>query len=136
MFNIGLVHMPSSRTNNFLILKGLSLLCIVNFPISKASSKLRGILRCMLKSNDNFWMKGFTFILEKNLSPILILASISSTIKENKTHNPWVGFSFSILVMYFYISGFEAKILVQEIFKGQINILWCTTWLKLGVIIE
>jgi hypothetical protein len=40
------------------------------------------------------------------------------------------------LVMYFYISGFEDKILVQEIFKGQINILWCTTWLKLGVIIE
>jgi hypothetical protein len=33
-------------------------------------------------------MKGFTFILEKNLSPILILASISPTIKENKTHNP------------------------------------------------
>jgi hypothetical protein len=33
-------------------------------------------------------MKGYTSILEKGLSPILIFASIYSTIKENKTHNP------------------------------------------------
>ncbi len=37
-------------------------------------------------------------------------ASIFSTIEENKTHNPWVGFGLSILVMYFYISGFEDKL--------------------------
>jgi hypothetical protein len=33
-------------------------------------------------------MKGSTFILEKGLSPIPVFASISSTMKENKTHNP------------------------------------------------
>jgi len=52
-------------------------------------------------------MKGSTTILEKGLSPILIFASISSTIEKNETRNPRVGFGFSILVMYFCISGFE-----------------------------
>jgi len=33
-------------------------------------------------------MKGFTSILEKGLSPILVFASISSTIEKDKTHNP------------------------------------------------
>jgi hypothetical protein len=42
----------------------------------------------MSKKNDNFLMKGFTFILEKGFSPIPIFASISFTIKEKKTHNP------------------------------------------------
>ncbi len=109
MFNVGLVHMPSFRINNLSVLKGLSLLRIVNFPISKASSKLWGILKCMSKNNDKFWMNSSISILEKGLSPILVFASISSTIEENKTHNPWVGFGFSILVMYFCISGFEDK---------------------------
>jgi hypothetical protein len=33
-------------------------------------------------------MKGSTSILEKGLSPVLVFASISSTIEEDKTHNP------------------------------------------------
>jgi hypothetical protein len=33
-------------------------------------------------------MKGSTSILEKGLSLILVFVSISSTIKEDKTHNP------------------------------------------------
>jgi hypothetical protein len=33
-------------------------------------------------------MKGSTSILEKGLLPILVFASISSTIEEDKTHNP------------------------------------------------
>jgi hypothetical protein len=51
-------------------------------------------------------MKGSTSILEKGLSLVLVFASISFTIEEDKTHNPLVGFGFSILVMYFCISGF------------------------------
>jgi len=57
----------------------------------------------------NFKSKGSTSILEKGLSPIPIFASIYSTIEKNKTHNPWVGFGFSILMIYFCISGFEDK---------------------------
>jgi hypothetical protein len=82
---------------------------IVNSPISKASSKLWGIPGCMSKNNDKFWVKGSTSILEKGLSLALIFASIYSTIEEDKTHNPWVGFGFLILVMYFCISAFEDK---------------------------
>jgi hypothetical protein len=54
MFNVGLVHMSFSRTNNLLVLKGLSMLHIVNSPISKASSKLLGIPGRMSKNNDKF----------------------------------------------------------------------------------
>jgi hypothetical protein len=57
----------------------------------------------------NFKWKGSTSILEKGLSPKPIFTNIYSTIKENKTHNPWVGFGFSILMMYFCISGIEDK---------------------------
>jgi hypothetical protein len=109
MFNVGLVHMPSSQINNLSILKGLSLLRIVNSPISKASSKLWRILGHMSKNSDKFWMKGSTYILEKGFSLVLVSASISCTIGRKKTHNPWVGFGFSVLVMYSYISGFEDK---------------------------
>jgi hypothetical protein len=52
-------------------------------------------------------MKGFISILEKGLSPILGFASISSTIEEDKTHNPCFG--LLILGMYFCIKGFENK---------------------------
>ncbi len=109
MFNVRLVHMPSYRTNNLSVLKGLSLLRIVNFSISKALSKLWRTLGCMLKSNDKFWMKGSTSIFEKGLSLILVFLSIFFTIEEDKTHNPWIGFGLSILVMYFWISVFEDK---------------------------
>jgi len=54
MLNVRLVHMPFSQTNNLSVLKGLSLLCIVNFPISKASSKLQGIPRHMSRGSDKF----------------------------------------------------------------------------------
>ncbi len=121
MFNVGLVHMPSFQTNNLLVLKGLSLLRIINFPISNASSKLWGILGSMSKSNDKFWMKGFTSILEKGLSPVLVFVSIFSIIEENKTHNSCVGFGFSILVMYFCISGFEDKFWCKRSLRAKLT---------------
>ncbi len=102
-------------------MKGLSLLHIINSPISKASSKLWGIPRRMSKNNDKFWMKGSTSILEKGLSPVLVFASISSTIEEDKTHNPWVGFGFSMLVMYFYISGFEDKFWCKRSLRAKLT---------------
>jgi len=65
MFDVGLVHISSSQTNNLSVLKRLSLLHIVNSLISNASSKLWGILRRMSKNNDKFSMEGSTSILEK-----------------------------------------------------------------------
>jgi hypothetical protein len=102
-------------------LKRLSLLHIVNSPISKASSKLWGFPRHMSKSSDKFWIKGSTSKFEKGLSLVLVFASIYSTIEENKTHNPRVGFGFSILVMYFYISGFEDKFWFKRSLKDKLT---------------
>jgi hypothetical protein len=62
---------------------------------------------CVKKQWQIFKWKGS--ILEKGLSPVPIFASIYFTIEKNKTHNPWVGFGFSILIMCFCISGFEDK---------------------------
>jgi hypothetical protein len=66
-------------------------------------------------------MKGSTSILEKGLSLILVFASISFTIEEDKTHNPLVGFGFSILVMYFCISGFEDKFWCKRSLRAKLT---------------
>jgi hypothetical protein len=66
-------------------------------------------------------MKGSTSILEKGLSQVLVFANISFTIEEDKTHNPQVGFGFSILVMYFCMSQFKDKFWCKRFLRAKLT---------------